>query len=171
MSRHEHSHGIGNEHPRSHEIQLFGVILFLIIWIADSFVLKSTAQLANDIPLVYRIIVFVILVVIAYRLANGSHKLVLRNVDINNPRVVEEDVYKFLRHPMYFAEILAFIALIQLTMSLISTVPLLIAFFLLNLIAAYEEKELTKILGQKYVDYMKRVPRWIPNLFVFFKKE
>jgi len=150
---------------------LIGVILFLVTWIADSFVLEVTAQLANDIPLLYRIIVFIVLVLVVYRLVEGSHKLVLGNADINNPKVVEEDVYKFLRHPMYFAYILTFIALIQLTMSLISTIPLIIAFFLLNFIAAYEEKELTKILGQNYVDYMKRVPRWIPNLFVFFKKE
>jgi protein-S-isoprenylcysteine O-methyltransferase Ste14 len=115
--------------------------------------------------------VFIVLVLIAYRLADGSHKLVLRDVNNDKPKVVSEDVYAYLRHPMYFAYILGFIALIQLTMSLISLIPFIIAFLLLDRIAAYEETELTKILGQEYVDYMNKVHRWIPNLLKFLNTD
>lgn len=99
----------------------------------------------------------------------GSHRLVLDKVDLNNPKVVTEDVYALIRHPMYFAYIIGFLALIQLTMSLISIVPLIITLFLFNKIADYEENELIKIIGQEYIDYMKSVPRWIPNPFKFLK--
>ncbi len=170
MSGHEHSHGIGKEHPRSHEFQLIGVVAFLIVWGIDS-LFNFTTQLSREIPLQLRLLIFIVVVLIALRLVNGSHKLVLEGVDKTNPKVVIEDVYTVVRHPMYFAYIIGFLALIQLTMSLISIVPFLIAFYLLNLIAAYEENELIEILGQEYLDYMKKVPRWIPNPLKFFKQK
>ena len=170
MSGHEHSHGIGKEHPRSHEYQLIGAVIFLIVWGIDSF-FNLTTQLSREIPWQLRLVIFIVAVLIAIRLANGSHKLVLEGVDKTNPKVVDGDVYAVVRHPMYFAYIIGFIALIQLTMSLISLVPLLIASYLLNLIAAYEENELIKILGQEYLDYMKKVPRWVPNPFKFLKRK
>ncbi|MFX0122590.1 MAG: methyltransferase family protein [Candidatus Hodarchaeota archaeon] len=166
----EHSHGIGNEHPRSHEFQLIGVILFIIVWGIDSFVLNLTTQFSSEIPWQLRFVIFIIAVLIAIRFANGSHKLVLEGVDLTAPKVVDEDVYAVVRHPMYFAYIIGYFALITLTMSLISFVPLLIAFYLLNIIAAYEENELIEILGQEYLDYMKKVPRWVPNPLRFFKR-
>lgn len=170
MTRHEHSHGIGKEHPRSHEIQLFCVVFFVIVCGIDTFILHLTTQLEKVIPLVLRLFVFLILVIIAFRLANGSHKLVLEGIDKTKPKVVSEDVYALLRHPMYFAYFLGFIAFIQLTMSLISLVPFVITVILFNKIAAYEENELVNILGQEYIDYMKKVPRWVPNPFKFFRK-
>ena len=142
----------------------------MIVWIADSFLLNLTTKLANEIPWQFRLIFFVVCILIALRLINGSHMLVLEGVDQNQPKVVTEDVYALMRHPMYFAYIVGFIALILLTMSLLSLLPLVIVISLLNTIATYEEKELSKILGQEYIDYMKRVPRWVPNPLKFIKK-
>ncbi|MFX0087698.1 MAG: methyltransferase family protein [Candidatus Hodarchaeota archaeon] len=171
MSPHEHSDGIGNEHPRSHQIQLFCFVLFLLIWIIDSFLLNLTTQLSKVIPIPFRLFVFIILALIAYRLVDGSHKLVLTGNSNDEPKVVTGDVYAYLRHPMYFAYIITFFALIQLTMSIISLIPLVITFFLLNVIASYEEKELVKILGQEYINYMNRVHRWVPNLLNLFNRD
>jgi protein-S-isoprenylcysteine O-methyltransferase Ste14 len=170
MPGHEHSHGIGNEHPKSHDIQLISFVQFLIVWGLDS-VFGLTTQLARDIAWQLRVLIFIIAVIIGIRLSNGSHRLVLRGVDKTNPKVVDKDVYALVRHPMYLAYMIAFLALIQLTMSLISIVPFIIAVILLNKIAAYEEKELIKILGQEYLDYMKKVPRWVPNPIKFFKRK
>ncbi len=117
-----------------------------------------------------RLLIFIILVLIGYRLAIGSHKLVLNEIDHSKPKVVAEDVYALLRHPMYFAYFLGFLALIQLTMSLLSFIPFIITVILFNKIAIYEENELIKILGQEYLDYMKNVPRWITNPFKFLRK-
>ncbi|UCG03982.1 MAG: isoprenylcysteine carboxylmethyltransferase family protein [Candidatus Heimdallarchaeota archaeon] len=170
MPGQEHSHGIGEEHPRSHEFQLIGVILFLMVWGIDS-LFNLTTQLSRMIPWQLRLLIFIGAVLIALRLANGSHKLVLVGVDKTNPKVVDEDVYAMVRHPMYFAYIIGYLGLIILTLSIISFIPFLIAFFLLDLIAAYEENELIEILGQEYLDYMKKVPRWVPNPFKFFKRQ
>ncbi|MHA2226465.1 MAG: methyltransferase family protein [Candidatus Hodarchaeales archaeon] len=150
---------------------MFCAVSFFVVWAADSFLFNFTTQLANEIHLMIRLFIFVIISLIAYRLVNGSHKLVLEAVDKTKPKVVNDDVYAVLRHPMYFTYIIVFLAFIQLTMSLISIVPFVIALFLLNMIAAYEENELIKILGQEYIDYMKKVPRWIPKSFRFFIKK
>ncbi|UCG89625.1 MAG: isoprenylcysteine carboxylmethyltransferase family protein [Candidatus Heimdallarchaeota archaeon] len=171
MSRHENSCGIGKEHPRSHEIQFFCVVFFAVVWGIDSFLLNLTTQLASEIHLVFRLLIFVLLALIAFRLANGSHKLVIEGVDKNHPKVVTKDVYALVRHPMYLTYIVGFIAFIQLTMSFISIIPFVISVILLNMIAAYEENELIKILGQEYIDYKNKVPRWIPNPFKFFRRD
>ena len=142
----------------------------LIVWGIDS-LFNLTTQLSREIPWQLRLLIFIVAVLIALRLVNGSHKLVLEGVDKTNPRVVDEDVYAVVRHPMYFAYIIGFLALIQLTMSLISFIPFVIAVFLLNLIAAYEENELVEILGEEYLDYMKKVPRWVPNPLKFIEQK
>lgn len=67
LQRNEHSHGIGKEHPRSHEIQLFCVILFLAVWVLDSFILNLTTTLEKEIHIIFRLLVFVLLVIITYR--------------------------------------------------------------------------------------------------------
>lgn len=139
------------------------------MWGIDS-VFNFTTQLAREIPWQLRVLILIIAILIGIRLSDGSHKLVLREVDKTNPKVVDKDVYAVVRHPMYLAYLIAFLALIQLTMSLISIVTFFLAGILLNQIAAYEEKELIKILGQEYLDYMKKVPRWIPNPIKFFKR-
>lgn len=170
MSEHEHMHGIGSEHPRSHEIQLFCLGFFFIVWFIDSFFVKMV-QVPNDDLLIFRLLVFILFAIISYRLVNGSHKLVLRHVNKSKPKVVSEDVYSLLRHPMYSAFFLLYIGLMQLTLSILSIIPLIINYYLLNKIASFEEKELIKILGQDYVDYMDKVPRWIPNPLKFFRNQ
>jgi protein-S-isoprenylcysteine O-methyltransferase Ste14 len=38
-------------------------------------------------------------------------------------------------------------------------------FLIYNRMAAYEERDLIRIFGREYEDYMRRVPRWFPRLF------
>jgi protein-S-isoprenylcysteine O-methyltransferase Ste14 len=79
--------------------------------------------------------------------------------------IITDGVYTYVRHPMYLGTLLIYISLILLTMSLISLVPFIVIFFLYNMIAVPEEKELERILGREYEDYKKRVARWIPKIY------
>lgn len=49
-------------------------------------------------------------------------------------------------------------------LSTISLVLWLCIFIFYNYIATYEEKRLEQIFGQDYIDYKKKVPKWLPRL-------
>ncbi len=171
MNKHRHSHGIGKEHPQSHIIQFICAILFFGVWVTDTFILKITIEMANQIPLLFRGLIFGILFLLAYKLGMGSHKVIFDNPSDEEPKVVSKDVYSWVRHPMYFSYLIIFLGLIILTFSLISLIPFLISFLLLNYIAAYEEEELIQILGKDYLEYKQNVPRWIPRIAKFFQNK
>ena len=73
-------------------------------------------------------------------------------------------VFAYVRNPMYLGTPLIFIAFIFLTLSLISIVPIIITMYLFNNMVKFEEKDLEKIFGQEYLEYKKKVPRWLPRL-------
>jgi protein-S-isoprenylcysteine O-methyltransferase Ste14 len=48
--------------------------------------------------------------------------------------------------------------------SLFSFGILIVFFILYDKMTTYEEKSLTQILGEDYIAYQKRVPKWFPKL-------
>jgi protein-S-isoprenylcysteine O-methyltransferase Ste14 len=80
-----------------------------------------------------------------------------------NPRtLVTEGFFQYSRNPMYLGGIVLFFGLAILLGSLVSFVFPAI-FFLLGhfLFIPNEEKELKTMFGEEYLDYMKRVRKWI----------
>jgi len=65
---------------------------------------------------------------------------------------------------MYLAALLFYIGLIFMTLSLVSLAFWGKIFIFYNYIATYEERQLEKRFGQEYIDYRKKVPKWIPRL-------
>jgi protein-S-isoprenylcysteine O-methyltransferase Ste14 len=158
----EHQHGIGEEHQHSHLIQTTSLIVFIIIWSLDSFVYKFSEGFMPHIILPIRLGLFSITLIIALYLIKAAHDVVF---DVKETSVITTGVYAYVRHPMYLGTLLIYISFTFLTMSLISLVPFIVIFFLYNRLAATEEKDLERILGQEYGDYKKRVARWVPILF------
>jgi protein-S-isoprenylcysteine O-methyltransferase Ste14 len=80
-----------------------------------------------------------------------------------NPRtLVTQGVFQFSRNPMYLSGIFLGFGLAILLGSLVSFVFPVIMFLLLNfLYIPNEEARLKAIFGEEYLDYMKRVRRWI----------
>ena len=157
----EHRHGVGEEHPQSHPIQLFCFFLFIGTWITDTLILQATKDLGDSIPLFLRVSIFCFLLIIALLFLKSSHDRVL---SVSEKSIVSDGVYSFVRHPMYFGTLLIYLACIILTFSLISVLPLILTLFLYDIIAKYEEKELERIIGDAYSEYMKNVHRWIPKI-------
>jgi protein-S-isoprenylcysteine O-methyltransferase Ste14 len=82
---------------------------------------------------------------------------------VSGHRLIEKGPYRFVRHPLYASEILAWIGL---GLALQSWVALLIivmtsAIFYRNRIRI-EERFLAAEIGDEYVQYMKRVKRIVP---------
>ncbi len=80
-----------------------------------------------------------------------------------SPQVIKKELYSFIRHPMYLAMILFYVALIFATLSLLSFAMGILIFLFYNYIAAFEQKLHEKKLGKDYIEYKNKVPRWFPH--------
>jgi protein-S-isoprenylcysteine O-methyltransferase Ste14 len=70
-------------------------------------------------------------------------------------------IYGHIRHPLYLGTLLLYLPFALWTFSLISLVPWLVALVAYNKMANYEEQLLAKRYGKEYVDYKRRVRKWI----------
>jgi protein-S-isoprenylcysteine O-methyltransferase Ste14 len=78
--------------------------------------------------------------------------------------MIDSGVYARVRHPMYMGTFLIYVGLALLTFSFLAFGALIGIFLVYNYLATYEEKDLVRVFGESYLDYCKRVPKWIPRL-------
>jgi protein-S-isoprenylcysteine O-methyltransferase Ste14 len=79
-------------------------------------------------------------------------------------KFIDSGVYSLVRHPMYFGELMFLLSFLFISASLIA-LGIWIAFFIvMNYMATYEERELVRVLGKKYINYQKRVSKWFPHI-------
>lgn len=158
-----HVHGrIHGEHPWGDRGQIICLLLFMIVWILDSFIFKFSIYLAAWIPLYVRIIVAGVVFMFAIYLMRSGHRAISHEVQ-TQPRVLKDGAFARVRHPLYLAALLFYVFLFFLTLSLLSLGIFAGIFVFYNAIAAYEERWLDKKFGEEYRDYRSRVPRWIPR--------
>jgi len=83
--------------------------------------------------------------------------------DIENPKVlVTEGAFRYSRNPMYLGGIIAGFGLAILLGSLVTFIFPTIMFLLAHFLhIPQEEDHLKTIFGKEYLDYMKRVRKWI----------
>ena len=125
-------------------------------------------KILNNNFLIFQVLFFLIFLILAIKFGITSHKRLFG--DITQPsKLISDDVFAVVRHPMYFSILVFYLGLIFLSLSVISVIPWLITFILYDKIAIYEEKELERILGDEYSEYQKKVPRWIPKPFSLMK--
>ncbi|MFX1277977.1 MAG: methyltransferase family protein [Promethearchaeota archaeon] len=161
MSPHQ-EHRLGIEAPHSHLFQLLSMITFTSVWILDSLVFSFSILLNNFIHLIVRIVIFIILIVIAYLLIRSSHNILFRTPE-NKDELITEGIFKHVRHPMYLGVLLIYLSCNFLSISLISFAIWIIVFIIYDRLATYEEKQLEILFKEKYLEYKKRVPKWIPR--------
>jgi len=163
----EKRYGLGSEHPLCDRIQLIMLVLFLVVWGIDSL---SFIFFGYSTVLV-NVISFPLLLLPAFAslgfglyLVAKSHKAVFGQAHVQ-PKFLDSGVYSWVRHPMYLGILLFCLLFFFASSSLLSMGVLLVFFIFYDKMAAYEEKSLTDILGEEYVAYQKRVPKWFPKLF------
>ena len=78
--------------------------------------------------------------------------------------MIDSGVYARVQHPMYMGTFLIYVGLALLTLSFLAFGALVGIFLVYNYVATYEEKDLVRVFGESYLDYCKRVPKWIPRL-------
>jgi protein-S-isoprenylcysteine O-methyltransferase Ste14 len=157
------------EHTLGDAGQLILACLFITIWVLDSFILNYTTFLNHIVPLAIRLPIGIVLLAVSGYLAITSLAIVFGEKR-ENPCVVRKGVFRIMRHPMYLSEILLYLGLLMMSVSLAAAVVWVLAIVFLYHISRYEERLLLERFGQEYQQYMQEVPMWIPRL-CYLKKQ
>ena len=150
------------EHTVSDAGQIVLACLFAAAWIADTFFFEYTTFLNEYVPLVARIPPGVVLLAISCYLARKGLSIVFGE-DREKPGVIRKSVFNVIRHPIYLSEILLYLGLLMLSISLAAAVVWIIAIGFLHYISLYEERLLLARFREEYEQYMREVPMWIPR--------
>lgn len=152
------------EMSHSHLIQLSMPIIFLIITILDSELFQLSTWFKPFFSFTLRITLFTLVFIIALIMIYLSHKA-LFNKNKPSDKLITNGILKYVRNPLYLGVLLIYIAIILLTISLIACVLFIIIFLIYNRMVNYEERKLEQLFGEDYLDYKRRVSKWIPNPF------
>ena len=152
---------LAGENPLGDTLQIIFFLVFMAVWIMDSFVFKHSTFLADRIAWYIRWPAGVIILVFAYLLAQSGLKVVFGE-SRETPHVITYGAFSLVRHPIYLGAILVYLGMILMTLSLFSAAlwVLIIGFYWY--ISRYEELLLIDIFGDEYRDYKKKVPMLFP---------
>ncbi len=151
--------GIGAEHPLNDKVQLVFMLVFFAVWVLDSFILPITTLPTGLISLLITVPVGVASLILGIYFVRKSEAVVFSQKEA---KVIDTGVYGQVRHPMYLGGLLVLLGFAIATLSFLSLAVWIAFFVFLDKMATYEEKDLTRMLGQQYVDYQRRVHKWIP---------
>jgi protein-S-isoprenylcysteine O-methyltransferase Ste14 len=159
---HKHEPRLGIEAPHGHLIQGLSAIIFITIFVLDSLVFSFSTFLNNFVPLFIRLILFGIILFVAFVFIRLSHNILFRQPE-NKNELITNGILGHVRHPMYFGVLLIYLAFIFFSISLICIALWIVIIVIYGKLATFEEKQLEKLFGQKYLDYKEKVSKWIPR--------
>jgi protein-S-isoprenylcysteine O-methyltransferase Ste14 len=148
------------EHPFGDSGQLVLSVLFLLIWVVDSFFLRISTFLSDDISLLIRLVILSLALIAAVYLIRSGHVVVSHGQRPSG--VVSTGAFQYVRHPLYLGSIMFYLGLAVSTASLFSLVLVVLIFIFYNFIASYEEKLLEGRFHEEYRNYKKRTGKWVP---------
>jgi protein-S-isoprenylcysteine O-methyltransferase Ste14 len=151
------------EHKFSDRGQIIFACLFASIWVSDSFFLNYSTFPTQYMLLSVRLPIGITLLSLAGYLAGKGLSIVFGD-KTHKPSVIQKSVFSVVRHPVYLSEILLYLGLLVLNMSLAALGVWIAAIMFLHYISRYEEYLLIKRFGEEYKQYMRRVPMWIPRI-------
>lgn len=150
------------EHPFGDAGQLISLGLFLVVWVGDSFFFRKSTFLSDYLPLFIRLVVLGITLLLAVLLFRSGHVVV--NHEQRPNMVVVTGVFRYVRHPLYLASILAYFGLTVSTGSLFSFILFVVICIFYDYIASYEERLLEVRFGEEYRRYKQKTGKWVPRI-------
>lgn len=151
------------EHRFGDAGQLILLIVFLVVWTADSFIFRYSTFAAQYVSWLIRIPVAIIILIVAGYLAEEGMRIVFGEKRAE-PIVIRKGVFNLVRHPVYLGCILFYIALVISTLSILAAAICITIVVFYHYIAEYEEKLLLSRFRADYGQYMQSVPMWVPRL-------
>ena len=159
---HRRNDNLTGEHGSGDIGQLTLFCLFMAFWVSDIF-LKYSSFLNEFVPELVRLPIGILLLIISGYMA-GTGLSIIFGKRAQAQGVIRKGVFSFVRHPIYLSEIILYLGLLVLYISLAAALIWVIAIFFLHYISRYEEKLLLVKFGEEYQQYMKEVPMWFPRL-------
>ena len=159
---HHHRDDLTGEHKLGDTGQAILACLFAGTWIADTFFLQYSTFLNQYIPLGCRIPVGIILLVLSGYLARTGLSIVFGEVR-EKPGIIRKSVFNVVRHPVYLSEILLYLGLLMLSLSLAAAAVWVTAIGFLHYVSLHEEKLLLARFAEEYEQYKRAVPMWVPR--------
>jgi len=160
--RTHHRNDLTGEHVLGDVGQLVLACLFFGTWISDSFFLNYTTSINQYVPPGIRIPLGVFLLILAGYLAVMGLSVAFGKKR-ESSGVIRVSVFSVVRHPIYLSEILLYLGLLLLNLSLAAAFVWIVAILFLHYISRYEERLLLARFGEEYEQYMREVPMWIPR--------
>ncbi|MEA2021510.1 MAG: isoprenylcysteine carboxylmethyltransferase family protein [Candidatus Caldatribacteriota bacterium] len=161
---HQHRDDLTGEHAYSDIGQLIFLVIFLIVWIMDSFLFKYSTFLTRYISNSIRVPIALVILTISGLLAGIGLKMVFGEKR-EKPHVITTGVFSIVRHPIYLASILLYLGFILLSLSIFSALVWILIIIFYYFISRYEERLLSQKFGSEYNEYMIKVPMLLPIKF------
>jgi len=155
---------LAGEHAFTDIGQLVLAVIFLAIWITDSFLFHYSIFAAAYVPVYVRLPVGIAIFIISALLALPAHKAIFGKA-VQKSTMITDGVFSLVRHPMYLGSWLLFFGLAITTLSLTSAALSITIFVFYYLVSKYEEKLLLQKFGMEYQKYKARVPMLFPLKF------
>src|SRR4030042_6820015 len=150
------------EHPFGDAGQLILLVLFLILWIVDSFFLRTSTLLSNPIRLYCRLVFLGLALATAAYLSMSGHDKICR--EQRGTKVVSSGAFRYVRHPLYSACLLFYLGLAVSTASILSLALFVVIFIFYNYLSGFEERLLDEKFGEEYKKYKKKTGKWGPGI-------
>ena len=161
--RHQGRDDLVGEYPWGDIGQIIFLMLFLIVWIADSFLFNYSTFLADAVANYVKIPLALFFLFCSGYFARSGLRIIFGAVR-EQPTVIRKGVFSLVRHPIYLGSILFYLGLICVTFSLLSVLVWSLIVIFYQWIALYEEKLLRQRFGLEYERYRREVPMWIPKI-------
>ncbi len=135
------------------------LVLFFVVWGLDAFILNASTVLVDFLPFFFRVFLALLTFSLGAYLAMKAHNVVFSDCS----KLLDSGVYSWVRHPMYLGILLVCLGFLVGIPSLLALMIWIAFFFIYDQMATYEENDLRRILGEEYMAYQKRVPKWVPK--------
>ncbi len=156
---------LGSEHPLCDSIQLIMLISYFSTLGLDSlgrFVFGVSTVIVEFASFPLLLFPAFLLCSFGIYLALKSHEAVLGEM-VGQPKLIDSGIYSLVRHPMYLGTLMFCLGFLFIIPSLPSFGVWTAFFIFYDKMATNEEKDLIHILGIEYINYQKRVPKWLPR--------
>jgi protein-S-isoprenylcysteine O-methyltransferase Ste14 len=149
------------EHPYGDAGQIVFLVIFLLVWIGDSFFMRETTFLSGRISLYFRLIAAAVSMFLAVLLSASGHRVVHHGEHPGH--IVASGAFRYVRHPLYLASIIFYFGLTISTASLACALLWIVIIVFYDYIATYEEELLVRRFGEEYTAYKAATGRWLPR--------